>query len=321
MLLTKPRRQIIYGLYWTLLGTSALCFLCLYSRYPESDLISGSVETGEFIRIGALDWLWATQIISYWTTPPAINWTFQIQWPGLVGNLLIVGLVVWFCCRGWRWSVRSEAIRGLNCDTCGYDLHKSLEARCPECGEKMKEESFPRAEWLSILGELLIAVFMLCLSLLSPILALGLILDMTSELIPLFFLPLAFVLILLLTGGLVVYPWTLSGCIEFEGNRDTPRKRKSKCLWLAWVPTLIVLVILACEMMLYFYNAPLYHDSDEATFLLKILPGAVLYGGLMHVVLARRLNKAFQNSGVCFECAATLNGNDPVLCQTCSQPK
>lgn len=318
MLLTKPRRQMIYGLSWTLMGAGVMCFLCLYSRFPDFEQISGSMIHYNFLRFGVLDWLWITQQRSFLTTPPTITWTFQIQWLGLVGNLLVIGLVVWLCRKGWRWSVRSEAIRGLNCDTCGYDLQGISGNRCPECGEKMKEKSTPRAKWLSAFGELLFAVIILCTSLYSPLLALWLLLGTTSELLWGVILSIVLPQILLFVWMLVGYPWMRSGRIEFEGKRDTPRRRKSVCLWMAWVPALIVLLGLACEMIFYFYNAPLYHDADATkSLLLWWLPATVLYGGMMHVILARRLRKAFRCSGVCFACAKKLVEGEEVICTEC----
>ena len=318
MLLTNPRRKMIYGLSWTLLGAAAVCFLCLYPRFSDAEQISGSLIHYNFLRFGVLDWLWITQQRSFLTIPPSITWTFQIQWLGLVGNLLVIGLVVWLCRKGWRRSVRSEAIRGLNCDMCGYDLQGNSGNRCPECGEKKKEKSIPRAEWLSSLGQLLIAVFMLCISLYMPFIALGLFLDMTSELLSVVVLSFSLTIILGFIGGLVVNPWMLSGRVDFEDKDATPRRRKSVCLWMAWVPALIVLLGLVCEMIFYFYNAPLYHDADATkSLLLWWLPATVLYGGSMHVILARRLRKSFRRSGVCFACAKKLVEGEEVVCDEC----
>ena len=318
MLLTNPRRKMIYGLSWTLLGAAAVCFLCLYPRFSDAEQISGSLIHYNFLRFGVLDWLWITQQRSFLTIPPSITWTFQIQWLGLVGNLLVIGLVVWLCRKGWRRSVRSVAIRGPNCDTCGYDLQGSAGNRCPECGEKANNQLIPVAKLWPALGHVLFSAFILCYCLFRPLLALGLLLDTTGKLISVVVWSFLLSIILFAGGMIVLYPWVLSGRVDFEDKDATPRRRKSVCLWMAWVPALIVLLGLVCEMIFYFYNAPLYHDADATkSLLLWWLPATVLYGGSMHVILARRLRKSFRRSGVCFACAKKLVEGEEVVCDEC----
>ena len=87
---------------------------------------------------------------------------------------------------------------------------------------------------------------------------------------------------------------------------------------MAWGSALGVMLMLACEMILFFYDVRLYHEFDATKSLLMWwLPATVLYGGLMHAILARRLGNAFRRSGVCFECAQKLIEEEVVVCSEC----
>lgn len=164
MQLTKPRRRVIYGGNWILIGFAAICFACLFVLPGNPESITIDNVYGDDIHVGIISWLKFGESDALGMPGPV----FRLLPLGLVANVLIATFILWICVKGWKRSVDRFTVNAMYCDECGYMRRCDAGHRCSECGSTPSGDSNRPASWLGAVVMGLVGGAALCISMLGP---------------------------------------------------------------------------------------------------------------------------------------------------------
>ena len=141
MLLTRPRRQFLFGLVLAAL----IALVVVAVGWRRSDLrsttfLSGwptmSQEERSYYTHGFTEWLVVHKRERFASGGGAVQRRYRINPPGLMQALGIVAVATMAGWWAYRVLVYRLTCRGY-CDYCGYNLTGLASDACPECGRPL----------------------------------------------------------------------------------------------------------------------------------------------------------------------------------------
>jgi hypothetical protein len=324
MLFTRPRRQRVYGVVYLLLWLTGLMLIWAWFFHNDFDVegISSLYIPDTYFTLGIITWIGLTErhIIVPFGTMPTSEWSVEIIWQGVVGNLLVTALVGWLCWRSWRRSVDRRCVAESNCDDCGYDLSRSPSRRCPECGLVNSSTGVDPGPGLSAaLCLAMIAAFFFFQVSVAHAAILGLRFGYGIAWISAVGYAFMAVASIAVAWGVVVEPWLASGRSQFGSRSQTPHKRLLRCVLAGWFPAMLAGVYLLCGVILVLVRPRMYGDGGPIAVLLMVVLGTLAYGGVAHVLMARRVRQSARRAGVCFRCGTKFDSPGTELCCDCGR--
>lgn len=326
MLLTRPRRKVLFGIGFGLLW---LLFVISFWGMTETERADAPPGKPYFTittcRLGLIEWMTIKAYDSAVPTGVVTSYSFEYHVFGIVCGVAWTLLSGWLLYLWWPRAVASSLVKPTLCDTCGYDLSRIGHDTCPECGRinPRREERKSIKEQLTSHWYWFVVAFFATLwfaTTKGPI-PLLLVTNMDQD------LKITVIMWSMMLPLMGIFAFCIWCCIqgvirqtgneEFKGRKDTPRTRCRIFAFMAWTPLALVLIVAMIAWGMAWYRPGMYGDVGPLGAYIRYGSIAMILGIAGQSVLTRRVRAAARRAGICFRCAAPLSESKGELCEDC----